>query len=79
MVGKVDACGDRGSIDLVMAVLGIPDESACSRCRLWDRQESTPGDEIAYGLCRRFPPGDNGWPATCVDDWCGEFLNAAGR
>lgn len=46
----------------------------CGGCRFWDRQEPTPGDEISYGLCRRYPPGDTGWPGTCGDDWCGEQI-----
>lgn len=45
----------------------------CPRCWFWERQEPTPGDDVAYGLCRRYPPGDVGWPATTPDDWCGEL------
>ena len=48
-------------------------EPACARCRFWDRQDPTPGDELAYGLCRRYPPDADGWPGTTLDDWCGEF------
>ena len=49
---------------------------ACARCRYWDRQDPTPGDELAYGLCRRYPPDADGWPGTMPDDWCGEFAGA---
>ena len=55
------------------------DAPACASCRFWDQQEPTPGDEIVYGLCRRFPPDDHGWPGTTTEDWCGEFADRAPR
>lgn len=57
-----------------MLIASDHERLGCDRCRFWDGQDPTPGDEVAYGLCRRFPPGENGWPGTSPDDWCGEFV-----
>ena len=53
----------------------------CERCVFWER------GEYGQGRCHRYPPkpmyqvaldgsggsyGDNLWPYTAPDDWCGE-------
>lgn len=48
-----------------------------SAWRFWDRQNHTPGEELASGISRRFPPSKNGWPATTDEDWCGQFTIAS--
>ena len=70
----VDADGQGIATVAMTEILDDPEVPACANCRFWDRQESTPGDEIDYGLCRRFPPGEHGWPGTTTEDWCGKFV-----
>ena len=73
----VDADGQGIATGAMAEILDGPVAPACANCRFWEQQEPTPGDEIVYGLCRRYPPGDHGWPGTTIDDWCGEFATQA--
>jgi len=41
----------------------------CKSCRWWDEIKSS--RIVGIGLCRRFPPGEEGWPNASRDDWCG--------
>ena len=45
-------------------------DSACKDCLFWRPDK----DDKWMGECRRRPPVRDGWPSTCSDDWCGEFL-----
>lgn len=65
-------------------VVTEPDGEGCASCRFW-KEETSSGDEVRHGTCRRNPPqvvwinDDEGsdfaaaQPSTVLPTWCGEF------
>lgn len=67
----------------------MPSDERCENCRFWKRHDDdTTGDcrrappvvtlrENTAAIDEIDPPGDvyywSRWPATCNDDWCGEY------
>lgn len=50
-------------------------ERRCENCEFWvafGRYSNLAGK----GSCRRFPPGEIGFPVISADKWCGEFKPA---
>ena len=42
-------------------------KECCENCKYWYKKGDT------QGLCRRNPPGEDGWSFIFNDDYCGEF------
>ncbi len=45
----------------------------CENCRYWK-----PAFDCDWGICHRNPPAEEGYPGTCADDSCADFIAMIG-
>lgn len=53
---------------------------SCIRCRFWELDGIWQATSTRFGECHRGPPiGNNTWPITDEDKWCGEWKSKEAR